>query len=293
MKRIVKGTIIGVAGALFLGTSLALSSATVILGASRAHGVDGLPLKSSIRCDKSKSCFAAQNSGSGNALDGQAGSGIGLHGQSSSGAGVYGISDSGAGVIGFTGSGIGGYFQNSGDSIPTLQAVSYAYYPEELQVSAYYGSQFRGSFTVCCGGSGDFTGDVYAAGYYTGIRTRGGDGSIGAYSSESTRASIEDVGTARLTGGEGAVRFDSRFASTIDTRRGYQVFLTPDGDTRGLYIAAKYEGGFLVREVEHGRSSLDFDYRIVAHPYGASDARLPRLNRPQPPLQPPPAIHPR
>jgi hypothetical protein len=207
-----------------------------------------------------------------------------VHGQSSSGTGVYGISDYGTGVYGFTGTGVGGYFQNSGDS-PTLQAVSYGYYPEELQVSAYYGSQYRGSFTVCCGGSGNFTGDVTAAGYYTEIRTRGGDGSVGAFNAESTRASIEDVGTTRLTGGEGAVRFDSRFASTIEISRGYQVFLTPDGDSRGLYVAAKYEGGFVVREVEHGRSSLDFDYRIVAHPYGASDARLARLNPPQPPLQ--------
>ena len=106
-----------------------------------------------------------------------------------------------------------------------------------------------------------------------------------AFSSESTRATIEDTGRARLEGGEGAVRFDSAFASTIDAARGYQVFLTPNGETRGwLYVAEKYEGGFIVREGLHGRSSVYFDYRVVAHPYGASDARLPQLQIKRPPI---------
>lgn len=88
--------------------------------------------------------------------------------------------------------------------------------------------------------------------------------------------------------GETAVRFDQAFAATLDLRRGYQVLLTPDGETRGLYVAAKYEGGFIVRENERGRSTVDFDYRVVAHPVGASDARLPRLNLKSPALATPP-----
>jgi len=111
----------------------------------------------------------------------------------------------------------------------------------------------------------------------TNQRTRDG-GRLGTFGTQSTRATIEDTGTSRLMNGEGAVRFDAAFARTLDLRQGYQVFLTPDGDTRGLYVAAKYEGGFIVRETEHGRSSIDFDYRVVAHPYGANEARLPELN---------------
>ncbi len=101
---------------------------------------------------------------------------------------------------------------------------------------------------------------------------------------------MEDTGTARLLNGEGAVRFDPAFASTIDASRGYQVFLTPNGDTRGLYVSAKYEGGFIVRENEHGRSSVHFDYRVVAHPYGASDVRLPRLSIKPPTHAKPPKL---
>jgi hypothetical protein len=32
---------------------------------------------------------------------------------------------------------------------------------------------------------------------------------------------------------------------------------------------------FEVRETERGRDCVDFDYRIVAHPVGRSDERLP------------------
>jgi len=110
----------------------------------------------------------------------------------------------------------------------------------------------------------------------THLRTRGGD--VRAFNSESTRATIEDTGTARLVAGEGTVRFDSALAEAIDMQQGYQVLLTPDGDTRGLYVAQKYQGGFIVRETEHGRSSIYFDYRIVAHPVGSNGERLPAVS---------------
>jgi len=111
-----------------------------------------------------------------------------------------------------------------------------------------------------------FSGNVYTnQAEMTNQRTRDG-GRLGTYGTQSTRATIEDTETSRLMNGEGAVRFDAAFAGMLDFRQGYQVFLTPDGDTRGLYVAAKYEGGFIVRETEHGRSSIDFDYRVVAHP---------------------------
>lgn len=83
------------------------------------------------------------------------------------------------------------------------------------------------------------------------------------------------------------VRFDSALANVIDIRQGYQVFLTYDGETRGLFVARKYEGGFIVREVEHGRSSIEFDYRVVAHPVGSANERLPVVTLKTMPLKEP------
>jgi hypothetical protein len=95
-----------------------------------------------------------------------------------------------------------------------------------------------------------------------------------AYAAESATATIEDVGTARIVGGVANVRIDPAFASVTD-HRWYYVFLTPLGDTRGLYVSTKTASAFQVRETEHGRSTLEFDYRIVAHPLDAENDRLP------------------
>ncbi|HZV77943.1 MAG TPA: hypothetical protein VFF63_09325, partial [Candidatus Babeliales bacterium] len=221
-------------------------------------------------------------SSSGNGVLGDSSSGAGVSGTSSGGNGVSGTSSFGDAVIGESPSGEGGFFENSTSGFFTLLVENTAAGGYPLMVK---NSSTDDSFFVDYAGDGTFTGIVTASGYNTDQPARGGS-HLEAFSSESTRATIEDTGTARLESGEGVVRFDSAFESTIDTTRGYQVFLTPKGETRGwLYVAAEYEGGFIVREGLHGRSSVYFDYRVVAHPYGASDARLPQLVIKRPPIQ--------
>jgi len=72
------------------------------------------------------------------------------------------------------------------------------------------------------------------------------------------------------------VRFDAEFASVIDRGSDYAVFLTPEGDNRGLYVAQRTPSGFVVRESQSGRSTLAFSYRIVATPYASTERRLAR-----------------
>jgi hypothetical protein len=55
------------------------------------------------------------------------------------------------------------------------------------------------------------------------------------------------------------------------------VFLTPQGDCNGLYVAQKSSAGFEVRELRGGRSSLTFDYRIVAKPLHDRSTKLPMV----------------
>jgi hypothetical protein len=132
-----------------------------------------------------------------------------------------------------------------------------------------------GEFSVDADGNGTFLGTVTAAGFKDAVRRRDG-ARVNASVSLAPSSIIEDTGTARMSGGIGVVHLEPDFANTIDISQGYQVFLTPDGETRGwLYVAQKFEGGFIVREAEHGRSSVDFDYRVVAHPLGASEQRFP------------------
>jgi hypothetical protein len=52
------------------------------------------------------------------------------------------------------------------------------------------------------------------------------------------------------------------------------VFLTPDGDSNVLYVTQKSPAGFLVCESRGGRSTLSFDYRIIAKPVDDDAQRL-------------------
>jgi hypothetical protein len=101
---------------------------------------------------------------------------------------------------------------------------------------------------------------------------------VRSYSAKTSMPIVEDFGTAQLNVGAAAVALDPTFASSIDSHAGYRVFLTPNGDTRGLYIAAKSPAGFVVRETGGGHGTLSFDYRIVATAAGQSGQRMAVIN---------------
>ena len=79
----------------------------------------------------------------------------------------------------------------------------------------------------------------------------------------------------------------------MDSTTKYFVTLTPEGDCRGLYVAQRDAARFVVRELQGGRSSIAFTYRIVAKPLGNNSARLPLSTLPYGFEQkvPAPAIH--
>lgn len=105
---------------------------------------------------------------------------------------------------------------------------------------------------------------------------------VGTFAPQQSVPTMEDFGEAQLVGGRAIVRLDPRFASTIDGRFRYLVFLTPQGDSNGLYVTQKTAEAFVVREHNdapnfRGRADANvvFDYRIVAQPYGPTTERLP------------------
>jgi hypothetical protein len=111
------------------------------------------------------------------------------------------------------------------------------------------------------------------------IAHRVSNGSIvGTYAAQTTQQVTEDFGEAQLVGGQAYVRLDARFASVTQRGTQYLVFLTPQGDTKGLYVTQKTATGFAVRETNGGRSSIAFDYRIVAEAAGSANLRLPEVH---------------
>jgi hypothetical protein len=81
---------------------------------------------------------------------------------------------------------------------------------------------------------------------------------------ESPEHWFEDFGTAKLKRGRAVVKLDADFSKVIK-RGDYRVFVTPEGDCGGLYLKSKRGDGFEVCELQGGKSSVAFSYRIVGH----------------------------
>jgi hypothetical protein len=106
------------------------------------------------------------------------------------------------------------------------------------------------------------------------------------YCMESPESWFEDFGQATLSAGRAMVALDPDFAAVVKTD-GYHVFLTPRGDCKGLYVAGQTAGGFDVRELQGGSSSVGFAYRVVARRRDLNRARLEKvIVPPRPPLPP-------
>jgi hypothetical protein len=120
----------------------------------------------------------------------------------------------------------------------------------------------------------DGDGDVYYTGSIGQFMKTNDNKPVLAYTAQAATRTIEDTGTAQIVDGQGRVSLDPTFAKTIDLHSAYRVFLTPNGDTKGLFVSQKSPGGFVVRETQGGHGTLSFDYRIVAAPSGAANQRM-------------------
>jgi len=347
-----------------LGASLALSSATVASGESGAHPhATATPIKCNVSSAKAY-CLTVQNTGAGNALEGQAKSGTGVFGTSSGGNGVYaasksadavsahssagngiyaisaygygifgassssdglhGVSSGGNGVYGATnatsgnagvsgvsasasGSGVGvsgqssngngvsgsstlgtaaGVYgfatngtgvlaesQSSSSIAPALYALA-----DESDTNIFIGlNLINGGVNCTIDNEANLacTGKVSSGEAMQVRHTSSKNRQVLSYASESATPTIEDLGVARLRDGAGNVEIPADFASVMDRSNPYYVFLTPMGDTRGLYVSAENGTAFEVHENMRGRSSVLFQYRIIAVPLGVKNVRLP------------------
>jgi hypothetical protein len=136
-----------------------------------------------------------------------------------------------------------------------------------------------GTFTRPASGDINVTGEYLKAGSCVAgcpaATARSSGRAVGSYASLGTVPTIEDYGEAQLANGQAYVTLEREFANVIDQQRSYLVFLTPEGDNRGLYVTQKTVRGFVVRESQGGHSSIAFSYRIIAKPYGNDRPRLP------------------
>jgi hypothetical protein len=94
------------------------------------------------------------------------------------------------------------------------------------------------------------------------------------YAMQSAENWLEDAGSGQLSGGSARIELDPAFAQTVNAGVEYHVFLTPNGDSKGLYVSQKTATSFEVHEQGGGTSSIAFDYRIMAKRKGYENVRL-------------------
>ena len=148
--------------------------------------------------------------------------------------GVLGTSSNEAGVAGYSANAVGVYGESGGTG-----------------PNAYAGF-FRGNLRV--------TGAIQAGTKDAIVPFPDGSHRL-LHCMESPEHWFEDFGAAKLRRGRAMVKLDVDFAKVIK-RGDYKVFLTPEGDCRGLYVR-KSAASFEVREFAGGKSSIAFSYRIV------------------------------
>jgi len=195
------------------------------------------------------------HSGTGSGVYGQRGTmstagGLSGHG----GIGVWGDGGNGAwGVLGTVDEGYAGVFENDSPDGETLYAYNYDYRGDLFFAGGPVGDCIINNLAeFSCVLSSDL------------VLVDGGARKVALSAIVSPKNWFEDFGSAQLSSGAAVVAIDTDFAQTVNTAVEYRVFLTPNGDSHGLYLAKKTPTSFEVREQGGGTSSITFDYRIVA-----------------------------
>lgn len=236
--------------------------------------------------------------------------GEGIRAFTETGTGVYGEAVSGgvAGVVGIGTPGKGGEGTQAtvgviGDgTYAGLWGFSEGYAVQGTATgggTGVYGTSEKGAGIMGdCGKSG-YAGAFFGKVLITGdLDVQGAKGAAVAfpdktvrrlYSLESPESWFEDFGDARLVNGKADVRIDPKFAAVV--RGPYNVFVTPYGESNGLYVSSRTRNAFSVREQGGGKSTLSFSYRIVARRKDIDGARFAKvIVPPRPKTRKPPKL---
>jgi hypothetical protein len=179
------------------------------------------------------------------------------------GGGTWGDggADSNYGLIGTTDNRAAGIFWNGGAGVDPGFYTNFSFNFATGGVGFPWAAQ-NGDGAGC---NIDPVGDLTCTGAKNAaVPVDGGKHYVAMAAIESPKNWFEDFGSARLSGGVAVVRLDSRFTQTVNAKMEYHVFLTPNGDCKGLYVHQKDANSFEVRELGGGNSSIKFDYRITA-----------------------------
>jgi hypothetical protein len=266
-------------------------------GGAQAHGVLGTTNSSF------NSGVHGANAGSGPGVSGQATSttnagvqgvntstGPGVRGAASQGVGVYGVSDSQAGVFGLSvaSPGVHGESTNSlgirgiSNNFVGIVGISnnnHGLYGSTAALGAagIVAENTSGGLGLVVTGNAQVFGSLQVFGAKNAVIKMPDGSNASVYCQESPEPYFEDFGRGQLLGGVASIQLEREYASLV-AGGDYMVFLTPQGDTRGLFVTRQGPGGFEVRECQGGTSSIPFTYRVVTRRKDIEGRRFARVS---------------
>jgi len=212
--------------------------------------------------------------------------------------GVSGLSVSGPGVSGFSVSqnGVFGSSDSPGPTVPNTSNIAGVVGSSDRQhgvigtsnasvgvIGFSHNIGVLGYVTAPGAIAGQFIGDLQVTGTKAAVVPFPDGTHRALYCMESPELWFEDFGAAKLRRGRTVVKLDENVAKVIK-RGDYKVFLTPEGDCRGLYVRRKSAVSFEVREFMGGKSSVAFSYRIVGRRKDIrGHRRFAKFDKPMPP----------
>ena len=182
--------------------------------------------------------------------------------------GVYAQSVNSSAVIGHSTNANGGFFVTENSNTTALGTFNEGNGDSGALFSVFSAGSPKGSCGVGGSGSLSCTGQLKSL-----VDASGGTRKVETYAVQSHENWMEDFGSGELQKGVAVVKIDPVFAETVSETADYHVFITPNGDSQGLYVIRKTADSFEVRESGGGTSSLSFDFRIVAKRRGYEGQR--------------------
>jgi hypothetical protein len=160
-------------------------------------------------------------------------------------------------------------FENNSSSNAAVLMGNFAESSSSAIVLEAFGGTFPGVCTINVSGNITCNGTVVTV-----VPADSGTRKVALYSMQSPENWFEDAGSGQLSNGSARIELDPTFAQTVNAGVEYHVFLTPNGDCKGLYVTQKAASSFEVNELGGGRSNIAFDYRIMAKRVGYENVRL-------------------
>src|SRR5580658_1736028 len=272
-------------GVLNVLNTLASGSAPAVVGTTSSTDASGVKGVATTTGGTSNGVFGTTASAGGYGVLGS-GPNVGAYGQAA-GASITGSGIGDAGVWGDTGGSSGsfhgiqgtaddnnaGYFLNNSASDPSFGGATIQVVNESATAGTVIfvarGLHFGANCII------DVSGDLTCTGTKSAVvPVDGGSRNVALYAIEGPENWFEDAGSGQLSNGAALVNLDPVFGQTVNTGMEYHVFLTPNGDCKGLYVSQKTPTSFEVRELGGGTSGIAFDYRIMAKRKGYETIRL-------------------